>query len=449
MNVRFAAIAMGFALLSSGALAAPPRGSAAYDARVRAGKAPAYFDRTNLGREPVLSASSALLMDASSGQVLWARNADARRFPASTTKILTGLLFAEASRPEDRVTCRNPRIGDIGESSLNVKPGESFSADDLLKGMLLRSANDGAVVIAEHVAGSSTAFADLMNARAKRIGATRSHFTNPHGLHDPAHFTTARDLALIAREALKNTRFKAIVRNPVATIRRTASTDRRLVAKAKHLFYDKVPGADGVKTGYTRPAGNCFVGSATRGGRRLIAVVLGAKRSACTETIPLIEWGFRRFRGRTLAREGEVVGNVEVIDGLEPRVSARTAAPVSISWDRLERMPEIRAAIHPGRPKAPIHVGDPVGIYEVVIGDKVAASVPLLATTDLRATPPHRNGYALPASVLGGGIGLGLLVRWRHGRRRYRGAFAQSARRRRRRVPTDRGGVDRGGQGRR
>lgn len=427
------------------ASAAPPKGSPAYDARVRSGRAPAYFDRANLGRDPVLSATAALLMDAGTGKVLWARNADARRFPASTTKILTGLLFAESSTPAEQVKCTNSRIANIGESTLNVKVGETFSADDLLKGLLLRSANDGAVVIAEHVSGSTAEFARRMNDRAQRIGAVHSHFTNPHGLHDPGHWTTARDLALIAREALRNPRFGAIVKHPVATIERSLSKDRRLVAKAKRLFYDKVPGADGVKTGYTRPAGHCFVGSATRDGRRLIAVVLGAKRSACSETIPLIEWGFRRFPAHRIAGQGDPVGSIAVDGGDRERVRVRLGASIAYSWDRFDAMPEAKPVLIPFKRSAPVRVGDVVGRYAVRIGAENTVEVPLIATDSVGVRQGAHRAAMLPAWMLGGGIGLGLLVRWRHGRRRRRGAFAQGSRSRGSRFAARRGSHDRRG----
>jgi len=411
--------------------------------RVLSGRSPAFYDPKNLGREPVLSASSALLMDDATGEVLWSRNPDTKRYPASTTKILTGLLLAELVPADATVVCNDPLIGDVGESSLNIKPGESFPADDLLKGFLLRSANDAGVVIAQHIDGSVATFAKRMNDRARDLGATRSHFVNPHGLHDPQHFSTARDLAILARAALRNPRFAEAVRDPATTIRRSISDDRRVVAKSKRLFYDKVPGADGVKTGYTRPAGHCFVGSATRGGRRLIAVILGAKSSACQETIPLIEWGFRRFPSKKLLSAGERVGSIPVSGGKSADVGVETAAILRLPYDSRLPLPQVRTRIVSKPVRAPVRKGDTVGELVVSTEGKVRVRVPLVASGTVAASPLAKASRHGAWMGIGGGICAGLLIRWRHGRRQRRRAFAKGSRHRWSGVTTDRRGDDR------
>lgn len=434
-----------FALLATGASAGPPRKAPVRNpALVKAGRAPAYYDPAHLEREPVLSASAALVMDYDTGEVLWARNPDARRYPASTTKILTALLFVENVPPDEIVACNDAAIGKVGESSLHIKPGERFPAEDLLKGFLLRSANDGGVVIAQRVAGSVPRFAQRMNARAAELGATHSHFVNPHGLHDPAHVTTARDLAILARAAMANERFAAAVRTPSATIRRSISGDRRVVAKSKRLFYDKVPGADGIKTGYTRPAGHCFVGSATRDGRRLIAVILGAKSSACQETIPLLEWGFRRFPSRVAASAGQPVGAVAIRGGATPTVAGRLSAPLRVVSDRIRGEGEVALAVEPQGARAPIRPGDTIARYVARRDSRVVAAVDVVAAGAVEAKSVSATvGGPWAMGLLFGGAGCGLLIRWRHGRRRSASAAAQGARRRRSRVAADSRSVDR------
>jgi D-alanyl-D-alanine carboxypeptidase (penicillin-binding protein 5/6) len=415
--------------------------------RVLSGRSPAFYDPRNLAREPVLSASSALLMDDATGEVLWSRNPDTKRYPASTTKILTALLLAELVPADATVVCNDPNIGNVGESSLNIKHGESFPADDLLRGFLLRSANDAGVVIAQHVDGSVAAFAKRMNDRARDLGASRSHFVNPHGLHDPQHYSTARDLAILARAALRNPRFADAVKDPAVTIRRSISDDRRVVAKSKRLFYDKVPGADGVKTGYTRPAGHCFVGSATRGGRRLIAVILGAKASACQETIPLIEWGFRRFPSRKLLSEGESVGTIAVARGKSPQVEVQTMQNLRLPYDALAAFPSVRTKIVSKPVQAPLRKGDVVAELVVTSGARERLRIPLCASRDIPASPVANASANGAWMGIFGGICAGLLIRWRHGRRQRRRAFAKGSRHRWSGVSSERRGNDRRGPG--
>ena len=210
---------------------------------MKAGKLPGYYTKADLSKPPVLSAPSALLMEYDTGEVLYASGADIKRYPASTTKILTGLLFAENTKPDDIVTCNDPSVVNIEPSSLRIKPGERFRAEQLLYGFLLRSANDGAVVIAEHVAGSVASFSTKMNARAAELGAVNSHFVNPHGLHNPEHYTTARDLALIARAALQNPRFTDAVGTPKRTISRSISAFAFCIAAVSLLLEARVLGA--------------------------------------------------------------------------------------------------------------------------------------------------------------------------------------------------------------
>ncbi len=307
---------------------------------VSAGKLPAFYNPKDLRKAPVLSAPSAVLMDADTGQILWMKNPDEKHFPASTTKIMTGLLFAERTQPTDVITCLDPKITQIEESSLHIKPWEKFTAKDLLYGFILRSANDGAVVIAEHVSGTVPKFADLMNARAKELGATNTHFVTPNGLHDPNHYTTARDMALIARAALQNEKFAEAVRLPTRVISRSKlATDIKVSSKAKKSFYDKFPGADGVKTGWTHKANHCFVGSATRDGRRLLSVVLASKNSAISDTTPLLSWGFKRFGATFVARKGETTPPVSVKGGTVFNVATTAAKNLHASYDTLGNLP--------------------------------------------------------------------------------------------------------------
>jgi serine-type D-Ala-D-Ala carboxypeptidase (penicillin-binding protein 5/6) len=401
-------------------------------ALVKAGKLPGYFDKNDLSKPPVLSAPSALLMEYDTGEVLYESGADIKRFPASTTKILTALLFIESTKPDDIVACTDPAVTKIEPSSLFIKPGERFRAEQLLYGFLLRSANDGGVVIAEHVAGSVPAFADKMNARAAQLGAVNSHFMNPHGLHNPQHFTTARDLALIARGALQNLRFSEAVATPRRTIARSINfRDVVVASKAKSSFYDKVLGADGVKTGFTNAARHCFVGSVTRNGRRLLAVILYAPSSAVGDTVPLIEWGFARFSAKTVSVSGQRSGWISTRLGTESRVATIATQTLHIPQDRL-RPQKIETELLPTQNTAPIVAGQEVGVLIVRRAGKQVARVPLTAA---RAIPrsvvraSSRSPWLWGVLALGGGTALVVL-------RQRQQSRARQARRRRRRPPT-------------
>ena len=362
---------------------------------VNLGKRPAFFDPSDLSKPPILSAPSALLMDADTGQVLWEKNARVRRAPASTTKILTGLLLIENTAPDDVLTCMDPAIPKLEGSSLHLKTWEKLTARDMLYGLMLRSANDGAAVIAQHVSGSIPKFGERMTQRARELGAVDSRFTNPNGLPDPNHYTTAYDLAVIARAALREPEFADAVGQPKRTIKRSKNTRDTTVATKGKKFLVKFPGADGVKTGYTRVAGHCFVGSATRGGRRLLSVVLGARHSAIEDTVPILSWGFQRFPAIVLARKGAVVGSVAVEGGSPGEVRAVAADDLHATTDRLSPAPPyVTSEIRPTPAAAPVAAGQEVGRLVAKVDGAEVASVPLLA-----AEPVERSAFAL---LLGG-----------------------------------------------
>jgi D-alanyl-D-alanine carboxypeptidase (penicillin-binding protein 5/6) len=218
-----------------------------------------------------LAAQSAALVDSYSGEFLYTKNPDAKQYPASSTKILTALIVIEAGNLDQLVTVA-PEDTKVEPSSLNLKPGQQFTRRQLLFGMLLKSANDVAMCLARDNAGSVPAFAEKMDLRAAELGATNSHFVNPHGLHDPNHYTTAHDLVLIARAAMQQPLFRQIVstiyytwRTPTGEVDELRNHNRLL----RHFA-----GCNGLKTGYTRAAQQVLVSSALRGGHEVISVVL-------------------------------------------------------------------------------------------------------------------------------------------------------------------------------
>jgi len=238
-----------------------------------------------------LAARAAVLLDSKTGDVLYEKNPDAIEYPASATKILTALLVIEQGDLDRKVAIQLEDTK-VEPSALEVKAGEEYVRKDLLVALLLKSANDVAMTLARDNAGSVAAFSDKMNRRAEELGAVHSHFTNPHGLHDPHHFTTARDLAAIARAAMKQPLFREIV----ATLETGMTLRSEWVTIRNHnKLLLKLPGCIGVKTGYTRAAQQVLVSSAIRDGREALAVVLHTDKPGIWEdSKALLEHAFAK-----------------------------------------------------------------------------------------------------------------------------------------------------------
>ena len=253
------------------------------------------------GYSPTVRALSAVLMNAVTGEILFAKEPRLRLPPASTTKVLTALVALERLDLNSRVFV-SPQAASAPPSRIGLHAGEAALTQDLLYGLMLKSGNDAAETLAEAAGGSVAGFAELMNARAWRIGARDSHFMNPHGLPDDNHFSTAYDLALIFRQAMHHPVFADIVRTRSATLRvesgRYLYGDWRMVPVVNHnrllASYD---GARGGKTGFTLKARRCFVGEVDRGGVRLIVAILNSPSSGTLwqDARTLLDYGFARY----------------------------------------------------------------------------------------------------------------------------------------------------------
>ncbi|MGE5599651.1 MAG: D-alanyl-D-alanine carboxypeptidase family protein, partial [Bacteroidota bacterium] len=256
-----------------------------------------------------------------------------------------------------------------------LAPGERRTMHELIYGALLNSGNDACVAIAEAIAGSERAFAALMTARARQLGARETTFLNANGLPQRGHLTSAHDLAVIARAALANEIFAAAVRTKVKNIPWDGKPwDRRLINHNKLLW--RYEGADGVKTGYTRESGHCLVASATRNGRRLIAVILDA-RDTYGEARVLLDYGFNRFR--LAAPRGGIPRSVAVSGGLAGRVKTRTAGVLAYAVPR-EQASRVRLKVScPRVVPAPISRGQRLGWASLIGNGRTLARVPLVA----------------------------------------------------------------------
>jgi serine-type D-Ala-D-Ala carboxypeptidase (penicillin-binding protein 5/6) len=246
-----------------------------------------------------LTARSALLMDASTGRVLYQKEADLRLPPASTTKILTAILALESGRKLTESLTVSKEATRVPASKLYLRQGQSVSIEELLYGIMLASANDASVVLAEGVAGSVERFGELMTKKAHDVGATNSHFTNPHGLTAPDHYSTAKDLAILFRYAMKNPTFREIVQTKFSSVSTTALVrkkvvPRRISVRNHNRLLWGFDGAIGGKTGYTHAAQKCFVGAVQRNGTTLIVSILGA-RDQWGDTKRLLEYGFDNY----------------------------------------------------------------------------------------------------------------------------------------------------------
>ena len=254
----------------------------------------------------VTSAQSAVVMEQSSHRVLFAKNSNAHLPMASTTKIVTALTVLNHVNLNDVVEVSPKAVG-IEGSSIYLRAGEHLTVRELLYGLMLRSGNDSAVALALHVAGSVEAFAEMMNETASKYGCTDSHFVNPHGLHDDNHYTSAHDLGVLTCVAMENSDFRDIVSTKTVRISNEGMEyDRVLTTKNKLLsnFAD----ADGVKTGYTKKAGRCFVGSATRGGMQVVVVVLNCG-PMFEETADMLNTAFANYKLQTVIPQNKICGS--------------------------------------------------------------------------------------------------------------------------------------------
>lgn len=252
------------------------------------------------------SAQSVAVMERSSKRVLFEKNSSERLPMASTTKIVTALTVIKHCNLDDTVEIPRQAVGVEG-SSIYLREGEHLTVRELLYGLMLRSGNDAAVALALHTSGSVEAFAALMNEVAEEAGCVNSNFVNPHGLHDDKHYTTAYDLALISCSALENDDFREIVSTKTVRIRNEGyEYDRVLVNKNKLL--SNYAAADGVKTGYTKKAGRCFVGSATRNGMQVVVAVLNCG-PMFEDTASMLDAAFETYSYQIAVPRGKICGS--------------------------------------------------------------------------------------------------------------------------------------------
>lgn len=327
-----------------------------------------------------VTARAAILMDPSTGTVLYGKNEHQRRDPASTTKVMTTILALELGRPDDIVTVSSRAAWTHG-SSLGLRPGDRLTLSELVKGTMLVSGNDGSVAIAEHIAGTTSRFAEMMTRRARQIGAYNTSFRNPHGLTAVNHYSTAYDLAMMTRHAMTYPEFAAITSTASGTMRYEDGRIQSINNTNKLLW--SFPGADGVKTGTTSAAGQCLIASATRESWQLIAVVL-ASGSRWYDSQRLLEYGFSSFVRTLLAAKGDVVAQVSIAHGRAQRIPLVAESDLLVTVRREQEQHVELVADLPDSIAAPVRVGARVGELVAQIDGVDIGSVNLVAGQSVR-----------------------------------------------------------------
>jgi D-alanyl-D-alanine carboxypeptidase (penicillin-binding protein 5/6) len=335
----------------------------------------AALAQTPPGAPHLAGAKAAILMEASTGDVLLAHDADAHRQIASTTKLMTVLVALERDDLDDIFSAADYHPAPA-ESQIGLHPGERMSVRDLLRATLLPSANDAAATLAVGTMGSTAAFVAEMNRRAKAIGLTETHYGNPVGLDDPDNYSTAADLARLAIRLRRYEFFRRTVDLPVATLR--SGVMRRTVLN-RNLLVRRVAAVNGVKTGNTRRAGHVLVGSATRDGVTVVSVVLGepSEHARDADSLALLRYGLDSYNARTILPEGRVLGRV----GLQYRSGESVEVIAGATVKRVMRSGARTRTTVSGLPTevdGPLPRGSRVGTATVRRGDEVLARVPVV-----------------------------------------------------------------------
>ncbi|HHV54118.1 MAG TPA: D-alanyl-D-alanine carboxypeptidase [Firmicutes bacterium] len=336
---------------------------------------------------------SAVLMDAASGRLLWAFNPDERQPIASVTKIMTLVLALEALQ-SGQVKETDPVLGSehaksMGGTQIWLEVGEELPYRDMLYAVAVGSANDAAVAIAEHLAGSEETFVARMNQRARELGMENTYFANATGLPlegkvTQNHYSTARDVAWLSRHALTLPRFRELVSTYEYTMR--PDSLRRPVLYSYNRLLRRYPGLDGIKTGFTNEAGYCISATAMRDGLRLIAVVLGASTRADRDdaVTALLNWGFRSFERVTVAKERTRYGVVRLLRGYPEQVNVVLKETISVTIPRGTKPNYSAEAQIDTDIRAPLAQGATVGWLVLREGAKEIGRVPLVTESEVR-----------------------------------------------------------------
>ena len=314
------------------------------------------------------------------GRVLWSRNVSDRRAIASITKLMTAVVALENGELDDPVTV-TAASQTVGESTSFLRVGEELPLSEVLEASLVKSGNDAAVALAIHIAGSEDAFVDLMNEKAQELGLSRTRFANPHGLDETGHYSTAADVAVLARYAMSKPEVRRVVSQKTATIGRGSRSEKVVNT---NLLIGNYTGANGVKTGWTSKAGYCVVNSARRGEIELYAIVLGTTNETqrFRDAVELFDFGFAHYRPQRVSTKDTIVAEAPGRDYLDRLVPVAMSADSTVAVFDLAGT--ITRKVTVSAVDAPVAKGQKIGVATFTQADRIIASVPLVAAEEVK-----------------------------------------------------------------
>lgn len=328
------------------------------------------------GTPPETSGQSVILMDASSGRVLYENNSHERLSPASLTKIMTALLVVENGDLDETVIA-SENAASTPEATIYLESGEKLSRMQLLYAAILHSANDACIALGESVCGDEETFVQRMNQRALELGLKDTHYNNPHGLESSGHYSSAYDLALLTRKALSYSIFAEVAATKQKLIPWAGHDEERVLYNINRLLY-RYDGAIGVKTGYTKEAGNCVVGAARKGDMVLIAVSMNSP-TVYDDLERMLDYGFANYSLIPWGIGDNITSEVKVLDGLTDTVTIRPAQELMVAAASAEIASLSCSIVPQEKITAPIKKGQVLGVCELSLHGQQIAAVDLLA----------------------------------------------------------------------
>jgi serine-type D-Ala-D-Ala carboxypeptidase (penicillin-binding protein 5/6) len=349
---------------------------------------PSAFAEEKSSTELVNNVKSAILIERDTGKVLFEKNGNEELPPASMTKIMTMLLIMESIDKGKLNWNEKIRTSEfaasMGGSQIFLEPGEEMTTKEMLEGIAIGSGNDAAVAMGERIAGSEPAFVQMMNDKVKELGLKHTHFKNTTGLPVSDHYSTAYDMAIMAKELLKYEDITKFTGKYEAYLRENTDNKFWLVNTNKLVrFY---PGVDGLKTGFTSEAKYCLTATAKKNGMRVIAVVFGAPTSKerNAQVTKMLDYAFSQYQTHPILKRNQIVGEAHVSKGKDKNIEALTSEPLSLVTKKGEKMVNIkRKIIIQKHLNAPIHKGDQVGTIKFIKDGKVVLESPLVANKDV------------------------------------------------------------------